>query len=154
MRCAECGCDVDRGAVVDRCDDSSCCCADLPDRTATIDRIAESLRAALSDGNLEKFADLLDPRVTWGAPDDPEPSCQNRKQVLAWYANGRAAGRRAEIRSITINEDKILVTMFVTSLGEDGSDRWQVLRVANGLVADIRGYDDEADARAAAGIVR
>jgi hypothetical protein len=152
MLCAECGCLVDRGGVIDRCDDLSCCCADLPDRTATIDRIAASLRIALADGDLERFADLLDPRVTWGAPGDPAPSCQNRKQVLAWYANGRAAGRRAEIRRITINEDKILVTMFVTSPGEVGSDRWQVLRVANGLVADIRGYDDETDARAAAGL--
>lgn len=31
MRCADCGCLVDRGGVVDRCGDPECCCKDLPD---------------------------------------------------------------------------------------------------------------------------
>ena len=32
MRCAECGCLVDAGKVVERCDDPDCCCHNLPDR--------------------------------------------------------------------------------------------------------------------------
>jgi len=32
VECAECGCVVDRGVVVRRCDQDGCCCADLPDR--------------------------------------------------------------------------------------------------------------------------
>jgi hypothetical protein len=31
IECAECGCLVDRGVVVRRCDRPDCCCADLPD---------------------------------------------------------------------------------------------------------------------------
>lgn len=30
--CAECGCLVDRGEVIRRCDTQDCCCKDLPDR--------------------------------------------------------------------------------------------------------------------------
>jgi hypothetical protein len=33
MRCAECGCLVDAGRVVKRCDDPDCCCRDLPDKS-------------------------------------------------------------------------------------------------------------------------
>lgn len=33
MRCAECGCLVDAGQVVERCGRSDCCCRDLPDKS-------------------------------------------------------------------------------------------------------------------------
>jgi len=117
-----------------------------------VEAIAEKVRVALDSADLELFSDLLDPRVTWGAPGDPSPACQTRAQVLAWYANGRAAGRRGHVRTVTTHEDKILVAMTVTSPEEAGSDRWQVLTVANGRVIDIRGYDEEVDALAAAGV--
>ena len=32
MSCAECGCVVDLGFRVVKCDDEKCCCADLPVR--------------------------------------------------------------------------------------------------------------------------
>ena len=32
VRCAECGCLVDRGKVVERCANPECCCKDLPDK--------------------------------------------------------------------------------------------------------------------------
>ena len=34
MRCAECGCLVDAGRVVERCGNPACCCRDLPDKSA------------------------------------------------------------------------------------------------------------------------
>ena len=33
MRCAECGCLVDAGLVIERCGDPDCCCKDVPDKT-------------------------------------------------------------------------------------------------------------------------
>ena len=33
MRCAECGCMVDAGRVVERCGNPDCCCRDLPDKS-------------------------------------------------------------------------------------------------------------------------
>jgi ketosteroid isomerase-like protein len=119
-----------------------------------VEAIAEKVRIALDSADLEHFSDLLDPDVTWGAPGDPSPPCQSRAQVLAWYSSGRAAGRRGHVRTVTTHDDKILVTMTVTSPDDAGSDRWQVLTVANGRVTDIRGYDDETAAMAATGLSR
>lgn len=119
-----------------------------------VERLAERVAAALDAADPEQFADLLDPRVTWGAPGDPSPPCRNRQQVLAWYQRGRADGRRAQVRSVTAHQDKILVSMMVTTSGvptngEAESPRWQVLTVVDGRIADIRGYDDEDAARTA-----
>jgi len=118
--------------------------------------LAQRIRAALEDADLTAFADLLDPRVTWGAPGDSSPACRNREQVLDWYRRGRADGRRGRVLDIASHDDKILVTMKVTTPQAPGAepeaDRWQVLTVGSGRICDIRGYDNEGDARAAAGL--
>ena len=110
-----------------------------------VERLAAQVAVALASEDPDRFADLLDPLVTWGAPGDPSPPCQNRQQVLAWYLRGRADGRRAEVRSVTARGDKILIAMTVTSPEAAGQvvPRWQVLTVVNGRITDIRGYDDE-----------
>ena len=119
-------------------------------------RVAEQVRDALDTADPADFAALLDPRITWGAPGDPSPACQSRDQVLDWYRQGRADGRRAHVLDVANHGDKILITMTVTSRQNDSSGpddlRWQVLTVANGRVVDIRRYDDESSARAAAGL--
>jgi ketosteroid isomerase-like protein len=126
------------------------------DTNAEVAQVAAEVRTALESADLDAFADLLDPNVTWGAPGDPTPPCQNRNQVLDWYRQGRAEGRRAHVLDVTSHRDKILVTMKVTdrnpppTAGEH--DRWQVLTVAGGRIVDIRGYDDQPSAAAAAGI--
>ena len=113
------------------------------------------VREALEMGDLEAYAELLDPNVRWGAPGDPAPPCQNRKQVLEWYSRGRADGRRASVTEIAAGGDKILVSMRVSSPGPDGSllegPRWQVLAVSQGRIVDIRGYETEEQAASAAG---
>lgn len=86
-------------------------CASTRQRTA---RIAEQIRAALDAADLDAFADLLDPHVTWGAPGDPSPPCRNRGQVLDWYRQGRADGRRGRVLDVISHADKILLTMKVT----------------------------------------
>ena len=114
------------------------------------------MRAALDSADLEAFGDLLDPNVTWGAPGDPSPSCRNRRQVLDWYRQGRADGRRAQVLDVTSHRDKILLSMTVTSpratADQARADRWQVLTIADGLIRDIRGYDLREDALAATGL--
>ena len=116
--------------------------------------IAAQVRTALEAADLDAFGDLLDPRVTWGAPGDPSPSCQNRQQVLAWYRRGRADGRRAQVVDVRAHHDKVLLAMTVSGGGDQPAvDRWQVLTVAGGRVTDIRGYDDEDEAKAAAGLI-
>jgi len=114
------------------------------------------VRVALEPADLSQFGELLDPNVRWGAPDDPNPSCRSRSDVLAWYGRGRASGRRARVLDVQVHGDKILVHLSVTSPSPTRdvpveSDRWQVLTCARGRVVDIRGFEtgDEAFARVA-----
>jgi ketosteroid isomerase-like protein len=116
--------------------------------------IGARIRAAIEAGDDVAMAALLDPDVRWGAPDDPEPSCLNREQVLAWYRRGRERGVRARVTEVVAQGDRILVGLAVTgnaAAADAGgeADRWQVLSVSNGLVVDIRAYDDRAEAAGA-----
>lgn len=125
------------------------------DTNTDVTRVAANVRTALESADLDAFADLLDPHVTWGAPGDPSPPCQNRNQVLDWYRQGHAEGRRAHVLDVTSHDNKILVAMTVTDPQHptgDAHERWQVLTVTGGRVVDIRGYDDHDDATTAAGI--
>lgn len=121
--------------------------------TDDIARVAAHVRDALEAADLERFADLLHPNVTWGTPGGASPACRNRSQVLRWYAQGQADGRRARVLDVSVHRDKILVSMMVSDRhpadGDVDAPRWQVLTVADGRVTDIRGHDDEASARAA-----
>lgn len=125
--------------------------------TQQVQRLAGLVGQALAEADLDGYADLLHPDVRWGAPGDPSPPCQNRAQVLAWYRNGWEAGTRARVTETVAAGDKILVGMRVTEAPADAGaadefDRWQVLTVRDGMVADIRGFDSRDEAAAAAGL--
>jgi hypothetical protein len=125
------------------------------DVPSTAEGIAARVRVALESADLTTFAELLDPHVRWGAPDEPTPSCQNRAQVLAWYQRGRDAGVQARVTEIVVHGDKILVGLKVAGNpaarapgGE--AERWQVLTVGGDRIVDIRGFDDRREAAARA----
>jgi len=113
--------------------------------------ITDRVRAALESADLVAIGNLLDPNVTWGAPDDPQPSCTNRKQVLAWYQRGRDAGVRARVTELETHGDRILVglrvagTLAAEAQGGE-ADRWQVLTVREDRIVDIRAFDDRDEA--------
>ncbi len=119
--------------------------------------LAAKVRFALETADLDQFVELLDPEVHWGAPDDQEYGCKNRRQVLAWYKRGRDKGVRAKVTEVVPHGDRLLVGLLVsgtpdaTSGGGD-SERWQVLSVRDGRIVDIRGFDDRAEAASRAGI--
>jgi hypothetical protein len=104
--------------------------------------IAERVRAALDNADLDEFAALLSPDVHWGAPGDANPPCQNRDQVLTWYRKGREQGRRATVDLVEVHGNALLVGMHQAG----GEERWQVLRVGPDGVNDIRGYERREDA--------
>ena len=116
------------------------------------------IRAALAGGDLESFADLLAPDVRWGAPGDSTSGCHNRRQVLQWWRSSQDAGVQADVVDVTAHGDKVLVHLVVSGSrteGADGepaelADRWQVLTIRDGLVADIRGHEDPDEAARAA----
>jgi ketosteroid isomerase-like protein len=119
--------------------------------SSPIEQIAESVHAALQTADLAGYRELLDPNVSWGAPDDVSPGCRNRNEVLAWYRRGRANGVRAAVTETVVRNDKILVGLRVNGnqAAEDAGgdlDRWQVLTVHGGRITDIRGFEDRAAA--------
>jgi RimJ/RimL family protein N-acetyltransferase/ketosteroid isomerase-like protein len=123
-----------------------------------MDHIAAQVRQALEAADLEAYADLLDDGVRWGPPGDPVPPCRSRAQVLAWYRRGRETGTRARVTETQVAGDKILVGMKVASQADATSqtreaDRWQVLTVRGGRVAEIVGFGDRDDAAAWAGLM-
>ncbi|MGD0880559.1 MAG: nuclear transport factor 2 family protein [Acidimicrobiales bacterium] len=116
-----------------------------------MEQVAGQIRTALQSADLDGYRELLDPDVTWGAPDDHNSGCRNRDQVLTWYRRGRAKGIRADVTEAGVYGDKILVGLDVvddrsSSETRDATQRWQVLTIRNGLVADIRGFEDRATA--------
>src|SRR5436305_872333 len=125
----------------------------LTQQESTTVAIAERVRDALDGEDVSAMTELLDPAVRWGAPDDMDVGCQNRKQVIEWYRRGREAGARARVTEVVATEDKILVGLKVTGTpaaeGSGGeAERWQVLTVARGRIVDIRAFDDRAPAAA------
>jgi ketosteroid isomerase-like protein len=120
--------------------------------------LTERVKLALESGDLDAIRDLLDPGARWGAPEGPhEFDCKNRDQVVAWWANARAAGARAVVTEVTAGAGTLLVGLEVTgtqAADEAGGavERWQVLTLRGDRIADIRGFDDRAAAAARAGV--
>ncbi len=122
--------------------------------TDAVRAVAAQVAAALQAADLTVLGGLLDPEVRWGPPGDPEPPCQSRDQVLSWYRRGRDAGTRATVTETVVSGDRILVGMRVTGrpAGNGPHDRWQVLTVRGGRVAEIAGFDDRIHAAEWAGL--
>ena len=117
--------------------------------------LAERVRLALESGDLDAIRNLLDPSARWGAPEGPhEADCQNRDQVVAWWASARAAGARAVVTEVTTGAGTFLVGLEVTGTpaARGVAERWQVLTVRDDRIVDIRGFDDRAAAAARAGV--
>lgn len=154
--CADCGCNVVRGHVLDTCTDPECCCAGLPIRT--IDTLADEVRHAMETVDLAAMAALLAPDARWGAPEQEVPTCRNAQQILSWYEMARDNGVRADITEIVIEGNNIVVGLNVLNAKDPSKPpnnaRWQVLSVDGGLVSEIRGYEtrDEAMEYAMSGV--
>ncbi len=120
--------------------------------------LTERVRLALESGDLDAIRDLLDPAARWGAPEGPdEADCQNRDQVVAWWARARAAGARAVVTEVTAGAGTLLVGLEVTGIpavreAGQAAQRWQVLTLRGDRIVDIRGFDDRAIAAARAGV--
>ena len=120
--------------------------------------LTQRVRFALESGDLGAIRDLLDPGARWGAPEGPyEADCQNRDQVIGWWARARATGARAVVTEVTTGAGTLLVGLEVTgteAAREAGgtAERWQVLTLRGGRIADIRGFEDRAAAASRAGV--
>ncbi|HYS38644.1 MAG TPA: nuclear transport factor 2 family protein, partial [Pseudonocardiaceae bacterium] len=101
--------------------------------------LAERLRAAMDAGDLEQFGGLLHADARWAG-------CTNRGQVLDWYRALYDAGVRAEVRDVLVSGDVIVLELAV-----GGGAFYQLFRARDGVIVDISGYPDRAEALAALG---
>ncbi|MGH9068814.1 MAG: nuclear transport factor 2 family protein [Acidimicrobiales bacterium] len=116
------------------------------------DRLPERIAAALASADLESMRVLLAPDARWGPPEDPDAGCHDRDEILAWYGQARDAGARAQVTEVVASGDQVLVGLLVTgteaAAGGAPVERWQVMSIRDGRVADIRGFGDRESAEA------
>ena len=123
----------------------------------TMMRQGERVKGALEGADLAAISELLDPAVRWGPPEGGERECRNRDEVLAWWRRARARGVRAQVFEVLEVDERIVVGLRITGsqrpdAESDAASRWQVLVVRGGLITDIRGFDERAEALARAGL--
>lgn len=121
------------------------------------EHLAERVRAALGSGDSDAWRRLLTPDAKWGPPDDPHWGCHSAEDVIAWWNLARERGVRATVTEVVPGPGTILVGARVSGREEDSdgggeSDRWQVLTIRDGLIADIRGFEERDIAAARAGV--
>ncbi len=116
--------------------------------------VAARLRAALIARDRTAFAALLAEHVRWGGPAETPETCHSRADVLRRLDAQTAAGLRAAPIEVVPGDDALLVVLDVsrpTSGGfARGSTVYQVMRLQDGLIVDIRGYGSRAEAAAEA----
>jgi catechol 2,3-dioxygenase-like lactoylglutathione lyase family enzyme len=117
-------------------------------------QVAARLRAALTARDRSAFAVLLAENVRWGGPQDTPETCHTRTDVLRRLDAQTAAGLRADLIEVVPGEDALLVVLDVSRPARDGHARgttvYQVMRLHDGLIVDIRGCDSRAAAAIAA----
>jgi ketosteroid isomerase-like protein len=118
--------------------------------------VAARVRAALESGDLAAFGALLDSEVRWGPETDTPETCHTRAQVLERLASQRAAGMHMQVFEVAPGADAVLVGLNVKRSVPGGFARartvYEVLKVRNQHVVDIRGYPTRAEAAAQAGL--
>lgn len=113
--------------------------------------LAARLKVALESQDAELLAQLLAADVRWGGADDTPDTCHNRADVVQWYGRLAARGVRAQVEEIVPRGEAIVMGLRVTWPGPgpeaDRSEvRYQVYRIKDELIVDIRGWPDRADA--------
>jgi ketosteroid isomerase-like protein len=120
--------------------------------------LTEGVRAAMENADVDAFLRLCAEDVHWGAPGDASGGCHSRKQVRSWYESAFKRGVRASVNELVQGPGTLLVGLTVSgspAADERGgqAQRWQVLTIQDGRIADICGFDDRPQAAAWAGIV-
>jgi hypothetical protein len=117
---------------------------------------AERLREAFDREDPAQLASLLASDVRWGGEEDSEDTCHTRDDVLAWYRQLQDRGVRARVTEMLDAGGCVILGLSLQS-GAAGPRGplpprvFQVFRVVDGLVVDIRGFPERDQALAFAG---
>jgi hypothetical protein len=115
--------------------------------TGVMADLAHHLEAAYRDVDLDLLGSLLHPEVRWSG------LCSNRGEVLDWYRALLAEGTRADVESVEVDRDGVLLRVSVARRAEGArpappQQLYQVFTVDGAQVVEIRGYPDRASALA------
>jgi ankyrin repeat protein len=107
--------------------------------------IARRLEAAFRDKDLSLIGTLLHPQVRWTG------LCTSSDQVLDWYRALAAAGTEADIRSVEVDRDAVVLGLAVGGRAEGArpaprQQLYQVFTVEDSQITEIRGYPDRHSA--------
>lgn len=117
--------------------------------SSSLSGLGEAIRGAYETADLEAFAALLHPDVSWG---EGPIACRHRDEVVAWYRRALERGLRAEATSVEARNHSLVLTIDFSGRSE-GTDptlvqtSYQVLHIDGGRVVEIVGYDDLAAAQ-------
>jgi hypothetical protein len=112
--------------------------------------LAERLREVFEREDPALLAPLLAADVRWGGEEDSD-ACHTRAEVLAWYGQLHDRGVRARVTEI-LDTGGSVVLGFAIRAGSTGprgplpAQVFQVFRVVDGLVVDIRGFPGREEA--------
>ncbi|HMH90519.1 MAG TPA: ankyrin repeat domain-containing protein [Streptosporangiaceae bacterium] len=115
--------------------------------TGVMADVARHLAAAYRSLDLELLGSLLHPAVQWTG------LCRTSAEVLDWYRRSLADGIRPALESVEVDRDAVVVGMTLSrpAVGTRPAPPerlYQVFRVDDGQVVEIRGYPDRARALA------
>jgi ketosteroid isomerase-like protein len=109
--------------------------------------------AAVTRGDYDVIAGLLDPDVKWHG-GDPSSGCQNRDQVLAVMRQAMHRTRAQLVDVIDAGDGRMVVVL--QPAGEPGDPlpprRANVTRLRDGRVVEMVAYETPEDACAAVGV--
>src|SRR5437763_628213 len=111
--------------------------------------LAETIRAAYTQADLAQFGDLLADDVRWGDDDHPN-RCRTREDVLRTFATWIGEGVTAEV--IDVESGPFGVSCRLRVRWSKQADRarvvdfFHVLLIRDGLIREIRRFDDAESA--------
>jgi ketosteroid isomerase-like protein len=115
--------------------------------------VAARLRTVLESQDLAAYGDILAENVRWGPEGETPETCHSRAEVIARLTRQRAAGLQTRLLEIVTRDDMVLLGLMVKRANGAAREEavYQILRVRDGEVVDIRGYPSRADAAERAG---
>jgi hypothetical protein len=113
--------------------------------TGVMTEVAQHLEVAYRDSDLDLLGSLLHPQVHWTGV------CNNSAEVLDWYRGLLADGTMANVESVEVDRDAVLLELTVARRAEGARPAapqhiYQVFTVDGAQVVDIRGYPDRQSA--------
>src|ERR1700742_3498356 len=107
--------------------------------------MSERIRAAYEQVDLDGFSELLADNVRWGDDDHPN-RCRSRDDVLSTFTTWVGAGVTAKVTGIDNGPLGVSCKLHVEWVDPTDKARgvnfWHVFIVRDGLITEIRRYND------------